>query len=204
MINTVMLIICLIPIVYYIFKLKDFKLNTKTMMIIALFAAMHLVLSKIKFVSYPRGGGIDLLSSLPILIVGLLYGPVTGMTCGLVSGLVSLIGGELFIIHPAQFLLDYILPSMLLGMSGLFSSETKGKIFIGCIVAVLFRLTSHVLSGCVYFAEYANGMNPLLYSILYNGSSAGVEGLLSSIVITVMPIERIRKMAHIPNINKAS
>lgn len=204
MINTVMLIICLIPIVYYIFKLKDFKLNTKTMMIIALFAAMHLVLSKIKFVSYPQGGGIDLLSSLPILIVGLLYGPVTGMTCGLVSGLVSLIGGELFIIHPAQFLLDYILPSMLLGMSGIFGSETKGKIFIGCIVAVLFRLTAHVLSGCVYFAEYANGMNPLLYSILYNGSSEGVEGLLSSIVITVMPIERIRKMAHIPNINKAS
>lgn len=204
MINTVMLIICLIPIAYYIFKLKDFKLNTKTMIIIALFAAMHLVLSKIKFVSYPQGGGIDLLSSLPILTVGLLYGPVTGMTCGLVSGLVSLIGGELFIIHPAQFLLDYILPSMLLGMSGLFGSETKGKIFIGCIVAVLFRLASHVLSGCVYFAEYANGMNPLLYSILYNGSSAGVEGLLSSIVITVMPIERIRKMANIPNINKAS
>lgn len=205
MINTVMLIICLIPIVYYIFKLKDFKLNTKTMIIIALFAAMHLVLSKIKFVSYPQGGGIDLLSSLPILIVGLLYGPVTGMTCGLVSGLVSLIGGELFIIHPAQFLLDYILPSMLLGMSGIFGSETKVKVFIGCSVAVLLKLTAHVLSGCVYFADvYANGMNPLLYSILYNGSSAGVEGLLSSIVITVMPIERIRKMAHIPNINKAS
>lgn len=204
MINILMLFICLIPIVYYIFKLKNFKLNTKIMIIIALFAAIHLVLSKIKFISYPQGGGIDLLSSLPILIVGLLYGPVIGMTCGLVAGIVSLIGGELYIIHPAQFLLDYILPSMLLGMSGIFGSETKGKIFIGCIIAVLLKLTAHVLSGCVYFAEYAKGMNPLLYSLIYNGSSVGVEGLLSSISIAVIPIERIRKMAHIPNINKAS
>ena len=204
MINILMLFICLIPIAYYILKLKNFKLNTKTMIIIALFTAIHLVLSKIKFISYPQGGGIDLLSSLPILIVGLLYGPVIGMTCGLVAGLVSLIGGELYIIHPAQFLLDYILPSMLLGMSGIFGSETKGKIFIGCIIAVLLKLTAHVLSGCIYFAEYAKGMNPLLYSLIYNGSSVGVEGLLSSISITVIPIEEIRKMAHIPNINKAS
>ena len=204
MLNTVMLFICLVPIAYYIFKLKNFKLNTKTMIVIALFAAVHLVLSKIKFVSYPQGGGIDLLSSLPILLVGLLYGPVTGMTSGLVAGLVSLIGGELFIIHPAQFLLDYILPPMLLGVSGIFGTETKGKIFIGCLIAILLRLTAHVLSGCVYFAEYANGMNPLLYSIIYNGSSSGVEGLLSSIVITVIPIERIRKMAHIPSMNNLS
>ena len=204
MLNTVMLIICLVPIAYYLFNLKKFKLNTKTMIVVALFAACSLVLSKIQLIQYPQGGGINLLSSLPVLMVGLLYGPITGMTCGLVAGLVSLIGGA-YIIHPAQFLLDYILPSMLLGMSGLFGSDNKKNIFIGCLIAVLLKNTAHILSGCVYFGSYAwEGWNPLAYSIVYNLSGTGVEGLLSTIVLTVMPLAKIKKLAKIPSATKAS
>ena len=47
MVNTIMLIICLIPIGYYLLNIKKFKLDTKTMIIIALFAACSVVLSKI-------------------------------------------------------------------------------------------------------------------------------------------------------------
>ena len=129
MLNVILLIICLIQIVYYILNIKKFKLDTKTMIIVALFAACSVVLSKIKFIQYPQGGGIDLLSSLPILMIGLLYGPITGMTCGLITGLIGLIGSA-YIIYPAQFLLDYILPTMLLGLSGLFGSKNKKSIFI--------------------------------------------------------------------------
>ena len=203
MLNTIMLIICLIPIAFYLFNLRKFKLDTKTMIVIALFAACSLVLSKIQLIQYPQGGGINLLSSLPILMVGLLYGPSTGMTCGLVAGLVSLIGGA-YIIHPAQFLLDYILPSMLLGVSGIFGSDSKRNIFIGCIIAVLLKQIAHILSGCVYFGEYAwEGWDPLPYSIVYNLSGTGVEGLLSTIVLIVMPLAKIKKMANIPSVNKA-
>ena len=60
MLNTVMLIICLVPIAYYLFNLKKFKLNTKTMIVVALFAACSLVLSKIQLIQYPQGGGINL------------------------------------------------------------------------------------------------------------------------------------------------
>ena len=52
MLNTVMLIICLVPIAYYLFNLKKFKLNTKTMIVVALFAACSLVLSKIQLIQY--------------------------------------------------------------------------------------------------------------------------------------------------------
>lgn len=204
MLNTVMLIICLVPIAFYVFNLRKFKLDTKVMIVIALFAACSLVLSKIQLIQYPQGGGINLLSSLPILMVGLLYGPITGMTCGLVAGLISLIGGA-YIIHPAQFLLDYILPTMLLGVSGLFGTESKKNIFIGCIIAVLLKQTAHILSGCIYFGEYAwEGWDPLPYSIVYNLSGTGVEGLLSTIVLTIMPLAKIKKMAKIPSINKVS
>lgn len=204
MLNTIMLIICLVPIAFYIFNLRKFKLNTKTMIVVALFAACNLVLSKIQLIQYPQGGGINLLSSLPILMVGLLYGPITGMTCGLVAGLISLIGGA-YIIHPAQFLLDYILPTMLLGVSGIFGSDSKKNIFIGCLIAVLLKQTAHILSGCIYFGAYAwEGWDPLPYSIVYNLSGTGVEGLLSSIVLTAMPLAKIKKMANIPSVTKVS
>lgn len=204
MLNTIMLIICLVPIAFYIFNLRKFKLNTKTMIVVALFAACNLVLSKIQLIQYPQGGGINLLSSLPILMVGLLYGPITGMTCGLVAGLISLIGGA-YIIHPVQFLLDYILPTMLLGVSGIFGSDSKKNIFIGCLIAVLLKQTAHILSGCIYFGAYAwEGWDPLPYSIVYNLSGTGVEGLLSSIVLTVMPLAKIKKMANIPSVTKVS
>ena len=204
MLNTIMLIICLVRIAFYIFNLRKFKLNTKTMIVVALFAACNLVLSKIQLIQYPQGGGINLLSSLPILMVGLLYGPITGMTCGLVAGLISLIGGA-YIIHPAQFLLDYILPTMLLGVSGIFGSDSKKNIFIGCLIAVLLKQTAHILSGCIYFGAYAwEGWDPLPYSIVYNLSGTGVEGLLSSIVLTVMPLAKIKKMANIPSVTKVS
>ncbi len=204
MLNTIMLIICLVPIAFYIFNLRKFKLNTKTMIVVALFAAFSLVLSKIQLIQYPQGGGINLLSSLPILMIGLLYGPITGMTCGLVAGLISLIGGA-YIIHPAQFLLDYILPTMLLGVSGVFGSDSKRNIFIGCLIAVLLKQTAHILSGCIYFGEYAwEGWDPLPYSIVYNLSGTGVEGLLSSIVLTIMPLAKIKKMANITSATKVS
>lgn len=200
MVNIVMLIICLIPILYYLFNIKKLKLDTKTMIIIALFAGWSLVLSKIKFIQYPQGGGIDLLSSLPILIIGVLYGPMVGMTCGIVTGLLSLIGGS-YIIHPAQFLLDYILPTMLLGISGIFNCNKKRNVFLGCLVAVILKNIAHILSGCIYFGEYAwEGWNPLVYSIVYNLSGTGVEGLLSTIAIVAMPLARIKKMAKIPEI----
>ena len=186
MINIIMLIICLIPIVYYLLNIRKFKLDTKTMIVIALFAACGLILSKIKLIQYPQGGGIDLLSSLPILMIG-----------------ICLIGSP-YIIHPVQLLLDYILPSMLLGVSGLFDCKNKNKIFIGCLLAVLLKETSHILSGCIYFAEYAwDGWNPIAYSIVYNLSGGGTEGLLSTIVLTIMPLSKIKKMANIQTVKKA-
>ena len=204
MVNTMMLIICLIPIGYYLLNIKKFKLDTKTMIMISLFAACSVVLSKIKLIQYPQGGGIDLLSSLPILMIGLLYGPITGMTCGLIAGLIGLMGSA-YIIHPAQFLLDYILPTMLLGLSGLFGSNNKKNIFVGCLLAVILKNIAHILSGCIYFGEYAwEGWNPLAYSIVYNLSGTGLEGLLSVIVLTTMPLAKIKKMANIQTTKKVS
>ena len=200
MVNVIMLIICLIPIAYYLLSIKKFKLDTKTMIVISLFAACSVVLSKIKLIQYPQGGGIDLLSSLPILMIGLLYGPMIGMTCGLITGILGLFG-LVYIIHPAQFLLDYILPSMLLGISGVFNCKDKKNIFMGCLLAILLKQIVHILSGCIYFSEYTwEGWNPLFYSIVYNLSGTGLEGILSAIVLTIIPLAKIKRVANIQKI----
>ena len=76
-------------------------------------------------------------------------------------------------------------------------TEDNKSVFIGCIVALCLKLTWNILSGCIYFAEYAwQGWNPLAYSIVYNLSGTGVEGLLSTIVLTIMPLDKIKKIVQ--------
>lgn len=45
------------------------------------------------------------------------------------------------------------------------------------------RMICHVISGVVYFKEYAGDQNPLLYSISYNGTYMLVELIITSIII---------------------
>lgn len=94
-------------------------------------------------------------------MIGIFYGPIIGMTCGLITGILCLIGSP-YIIHPVQLLLDYILPSMLLGVSGLFDCKNKNKIFIGCLLAVLLKETS-LYFWSICFAEYAGMVEPIAY-----------------------------------------
>ena len=60
------------------------------------------------------------------------------------------------------------------------------KIYIGTIIAIGGRLFSHVLSGVIFFAEYAGTQNPWIYSILYNASYLIPELIISIIVISLI------------------
>ena len=91
--NYIYVALCFIPLVLYLIKLRNFKLNVKKMVVIAMFSGLSFILSKIVFIQYPQGGSINLLSSLPILLIGLIYGPVEGMTTGLITGVLGLFGG---------------------------------------------------------------------------------------------------------------
>ena len=194
--NYIYVALCFIPLVLYLIKLRNFKLNVKKMVVIAMFSGLSFILSKIVFIQYPQGGSINLLSSLPILLIGLIYGPVEGMTTGLITGVLGLFGG--YIIHPVQLFLDFTIPPMILGLSGMFGSDSRAKVFFGCLIVVFLKCCVHVVSGVVFFASYAEqfNMGPWLYSIVYNFSCAGVEGFLSLIVATILPLEKIKREAN--------
>jgi thiamine transporter len=62
---------------------------------------------------------------------------------------------------------------------------------IGYIAAVLGRFFFAVLSGVIFFGMYApEGMNPLLYSISYNGFYLCAEGLLTLILLAVPAVRK--------------
>lgn len=183
--------------IYYLKGLKNTKFTTKTVVMIGMFSAISYILSMIEFIKYPQGGGISLFSMLPTMLLSVLFGNTVGITGGLIYGVLKLLKG-VYIIHPAQFLLDYILPTMLLGLAGSFGKEKKSKVILGCLFAVVLSVSMNIISGCVFFGDYApEGMNVFVYSFLYNVSSQGVEGLLSALIIGILPLERLNRAINL-------
>lgn len=183
--------------IYYLKGLKNTKFTTKTVVMIGMFSAISYILSMIEFIKYPQGGGISLFSMLPTMLLSVLFGNTVGITGGLIYGVLKLLKG-VYIIHPAQFLLDYILPTMLLGLAGSFGKEKKSKVILGCLLAVVLSVSMNIISGCVFFGDYApEGMNVFVYSFLYNVSSQGVEGLLSALIIGILPLERLNRAINL-------
>ncbi|MBS6507547.1 energy-coupled thiamine transporter ThiT [Paraclostridium bifermentans] len=192
--SVVIIIISLVLLFMYAKDINKKKFSTKEIVMIAMFSAISFILYMIQFIRYPQGGGITLFSMLPTMLLAILYGKEAGLTGGLIFGLLKLLNGA-YVVHPAQFLLDYILSNMALGLAGEFGREKKSDMFKGCLFASSLSVLISIISGVVYFGQYApEGMNIVLYSCIYNISSAGVEGLLSSIILILLPIKRFQKV----------
>lgn len=192
--SVVIIIISLVMLFMYAKDINKKKFSTKEIVMIAMFSAISFILYMIQFIRYPQGGGITLFSMLPTMLLAILYGREAGLTSGLIFGLLKLLNGA-YVVHPAQFLLDYILSNMALGLAGEFGREKKSDMFKGCLFASSLSVLISIISGVVYFGQYApEGMNIVLYSCIYNISSAGVEGLLSSIILVLLPIKRFQKV----------
>ncbi|PAB60009.1 energy-coupled thiamine transporter ThiT [Anaeromicrobium sediminis] len=190
MINGIIGLLSVIFFAYYIMKLRKNKFDTRTMVIVSMFSALSYILYLIQFIKYPQGGGISLFSMLPVMLLSLIYGNAVGLTGGLIFGFLKLLNGY-FIVHPIQFLLDYILSTMMLGIAGSFGNHKKVKVILGCLLAVFVSVNLNVLSGVIFFGQYApEGMNVWWYSIVYNYSSAGLEGVLTTIIIGLMPLKK--------------
>jgi thiamine transporter len=193
------IIIILLSIIIFSLYIKDInkaKFKTKEIVIIAMFSAISFILYMIQFIKYPQGGGITLFSMLPTMLLAILYGRCAGVTGGLIFGLLKLLNGA-YVVHPAQFILDYLLSTMALGLAGEFGKSKKSDILKGCLLSTSLSVLINIISGVVFFGQYApEGMNVLLYSCIYNISSAGVEGILSTLVIIFLPIKRFEKVLN--------
>lgn len=153
----------------------------------ALCVALSVALSFFKLFALPEGGSISL-SILPILIFAFRHGGNYGVTAGAIGGIIRFML-EGYAVHPVQVFLDYPAASAAVGLAGYF----KDKKLLGITLAVFCKMLSYVLSGVIFFAEYApKGTNVWIYSIMYNGSYAVPEGIICA-ALALLLLPRLEK-----------
>lgn len=142
------------------------------------------------FLKMPQGGVIAI-STIPIIIVSIRINAFYGVLCGILIG----IGQGVFIpptfIAFIQYFLDYIFAFGIMGLVGLFSRKGKaGLLSLGVIITMLLKYLAHVISGIVYFGEYATG-HVVIYSLIYNGSY-----MLPSLIIVLISLWAILRITY--------
>ncbi|MCI8566516.1 MAG: energy-coupled thiamine transporter ThiT [Lachnospiraceae bacterium] len=177
---------------------KKHKMKTQEMVFCAAAIGLATVTSFLKFVSLPFGGSVTLFSMLFISLIGYFYGAKTGLTAGLAYGILQLLLEPHFY-APLQVILDYPLAFGALGLSGFFNNQKKG-LATGYVAGVAGRYLCHVISGYVFFAEYAPPeMNPLIYTLGYNLTYLLPEMVATVIVISIPAVRqaaaRVRRQA---------
>lgn len=187
---TFLVVVSVVFLLFYLYEVRKIKWSTSLVVQTAMLVAISFVLSMIKFYHYPQGGSLSLASMLPLMLCGILYGPGVGMTAGLASGLLSLMT-DFYVIHPAQLMLDYFLPNMVFGLSGILGANGKIRPALGALLMSIISVGCNVLSGVVFFAAYAGEMNVWVYSIIYNCSTNGLEALLSVAILLILPLDRL-------------
>jgi thiamine transporter len=124
---------------------------------------------------------------IPIIYLALRNRPKVALTGAILYGIVQFMI-EPFFVHPAQFLLDYPLAFGALGIA----TFIKRYPFIGAIVGVALRFICHFLSGFIFFGMYApEGINPVYYSAIYNGSYLVPELVVTAIFIYILSKKKL-------------
>lgn len=131
---------------------------------------------------------------LPVMMFAYAYGFGPGILCGVAYGILQMFQDP-YIVGWVQAALDYILPFGLLALVALFRKwDSPLNFSVGVIVAGVVRVICHVLSGVVYFADYApEGMDPLVYSLGYNLTSVGVDALICAVIGFIPPVRRFAR-----------
>jgi thiamine transporter len=162
--------------------------DTKTLIVGALCVSLAFVLSYIRIVHMPQAGSVTLASMLPIMAFAYIYGTPKGLVVGLIYGLLQMLQ-DMYIVHWAQAIMDYVLAFMALAAAGLF----KKSIVPGVIVGGVLRYIFHVVSGQIFFASYAPAqdfMSVLWYSLGYNSVVLIEVAIILVVVIAVPQLRR--------------
>jgi thiamine transporter len=166
------------------------KIQTKIVAEIVVSVALAYALNMIVMFRMPQGGSVTAVSMVPLLWLALRRGVRVGVIGGIIFGIVDMFP-QPFVVHPVQFLLDYPLAFGALGLAGFFQTHPIAGVFSG----IAGRFACHFIAGVVFFGMYApEGMNPIVYSAIYNGSYLIVELVFSVIVMYILVKRNIIKM----------
>lgn len=144
----------------FLFGRKDKKgFDSRSIAFAAVCIAMSFALSYLRIVKLPQGGSITLASLLPLMLYSYMFGTKKGVFAGMIYGVLQAFQ-DTYILHPAQFLLDYPLAFSAIGLAGMFARTDslrypQVKFALGAVVAGVGRLAMHFVSGIFAFGEFA-------------------------------------------------
>ncbi len=151
----------------------------------AIMVALAAVLCYLRIVKFPWGGGITVLSMLPIVIYSIKHGIGRGLMVSFAFSLIQLGQGMIdglfgWGLTPVMLisciLMDYILPFLVLGLAGIFRRKGTVGWLTGTAGVIVARFLFHFLSGVVIWhsaGKLWEGFvtdNEWLYSLCYNGA----------------------------------
>ncbi|MGN0804744.1 MAG: energy-coupled thiamine transporter ThiT [Candidatus Coproplasma sp.] len=198
-VSAVIVAVAIIVIAFLADKNKQ-PFDSKTIAFASICIALSFALSYVRILKMPMGGSITLASTLPIMLFSFIYGSRKGILAGLIYGALQAIQDP-WILHPAQFLLDYGVAFAGIGLAGcikdfgLFKNNVRAQFSLGAVIAGAFRFVSHFFSGAFAFGSYGAyyaeeyGIsalsNPYVYSLVYQTMYV-IPDLLIVIIVGVI------------------
>lgn len=153
------------------------NIRVKKMTFLAMMLALALVLEIVAslFFRMPEGGSFSIVA-VPIWLVALRYRTRDAIFVGMATGVMQGLFLPPFVVHPVQYLLDYVVAFGLLGLAGgLVTAKQTARsqltwLLLGIFGAMLLRYLIHVVTGIVFFPEYAGEQIVWVYSLGYNAT----------------------------------
>ena len=150
------------------------KRNQK-LVFISIYCALAIVLDFIKsfipMLNMPSGGSINI-ALIPIVVCSFHLGIISGIISGLLWWVISsLLGLNPYYISLMQYVVDYIFPSAVIGISSIFYRNKKlFEIEAGITFMMLVRTVLLIISGSVFWQEgvAAGSKQAFIASIIYN------------------------------------
>lgn len=144
------------------------------------------ILSYVVVFQMPQGGSVTAGSMIPVLVFALRWGPARGVSAAVVYGVLQFILGPKYTFHVVSILFDYVLAFGALGLAGFFGGGGRTRAVAGSVLGIGGRFVCHYISGVVIWSVYAAGMNPFLYSLVYNAAYLLPEMVVSALILVLI------------------
>ena len=166
----------------------------------AIMVALAEVLGYLKFGHLPNGGSISLVM-LPVIVFALRWGLGHGLLAGFALGVLDFMLGGGVAIGWQSILGDYVIALTALGLAGLGSRKGFPGVIAGTVLGCAGRFVSIWVTGAtlwgIYMPEEFMGMtmtNEWFYSLLYNGITVGVSGVVTLAVVVLLAATPARRL----------
>ncbi|MBR5507499.1 MAG: energy-coupled thiamine transporter ThiT [Clostridia bacterium] len=147
-------------------------MKTKKIVTSAMLIGFALILSFVQVFALPFGGSITLVSMLPVILIGFLFGTKAGLIGGFCYSILQMIVGmgtvsAFFLPGDSQMapftaiticFIDYILAYTVLGLGGVFRPYFKKDLpalILGVVFTITLRYIMHIISGYIFFGQWA-------------------------------------------------